>query len=126
MSYKTPLNQARGSGSAKSGVHHFMTIRFTSILLVPVILWFVYAIACLGAADVETARAFVGHPINACALILLLLAGFYHSALGIQVVLEDYVSHHGMRLTIQFLFNTCCFLLAIIGVIAVLKVAVGA
>lgn len=124
--YKTPLRKARGLGSAKSGAHHFIAIRFSAILLVPLILWFVYAIACLGGADLQTAREFIAHPVNATMLVILLLATFHHSALGMQVIFEDYIAHHGVRLAIQTLFNICCLVMAAIGVVSVLKLAFSA
>lgn len=126
--YRTPLRNARGMGAAKSGSHHFMIIRLTSIALVPLALWFVYAIASFLTGDVSlaAARAFVGHPVNATLLICLVIITFYHSALGVQVVLEDYVSAQWLRLTIQVLFNFLCFFCAVICLVAILKVAIGA
>lgn len=121
--FKTPLRTARGLGSANSGLGHYIAIRFSALVLVPLVLWFVYAIASLGSADLATARAFVAHPLNASLLVILLLATFHHSALGMQVIFEDYISSHGLRLTLQTLFNICCLVMATIGVVSVLKLA---
>lgn len=127
MSYKSPLGQARGMGSAKSGSHHFYIQRVTGIALVPLVLWFTYAVACLanGGVTLAEAQAFVANPCNATLLICLVIATFYHSALGVQVVLEDYVRPHALALTIRMLFNFACFALAVVSILSVLKVAVA-
>lgn len=126
--YRTPLRNARGMGSAKSGSHHFMIIRLTSVALVPLVLWFVYAVAKFSTGDVtlEAAREFVAHPLNATLLICLVIMTFYHTALGLQVVLEDYISAKGVRLALQVLVNFGCFFAAVISLVAILKVAIGA
>ncbi len=127
MSYKSPLGRARGLGSAKSGGHHFYVQRLTGIALVPLVLWFTYALACLssGGVSLTQAQAFVAHPGNATLLICLIIATFYHSALGVQVVLEDYVRPHVLALTIRTLFNFACFALAVVSILSVLKIAVA-
>ena len=38
------LGRARGMGAAKSGVHHWEIERITAIALVPLTLWFIYAV----------------------------------------------------------------------------------
>lgn len=128
MSFQSPLSSARGMGSAKSGGHHFYAQRLTALALIPLVLWFSYAVACLasGGVTLAEAQAFVGHPINATLLICLIIATFYHSALGFQVVLEDYVRPHALALTIKMLFNFACFSLAVVSILSVLKIAVAA
>lgn len=126
MSYRSPLSKAYGLGSAKDGAHHFMVQRLTGIALVPLMIWLTYAVACLGNADLAAAKEFVGHPVNATLLISLIITVFYHSSLGIQVVLEDYVSSNAVRLPAQILVNFANFFLAVVSILAVLKIAVAA
>ncbi len=40
------------------------------------------------------------HPFNGVVLILLLGTGFYHASLGLQVVIEDYISTKSRRILI--------------------------
>lgn len=95
MKYRTPLGNVLGLGSSKSGVHHWWVQRLTAVALIPLTLWFAYAVVsgCLDVSSIETARAFIGDPIHAILLILLTFTTLHHSQLGLQVVVEDYV--HG-------------------------------
>ena len=60
------------------------------------------------------------------ALVLLVIVTFYHAQLGLQVVIEDYVSSHARRTVFLLLSNLSCLLLGTIGVISVLKISFGA
>ncbi|UPT88216.1 hypothetical protein HAP41_0000003465 [Bradyrhizobium barranii subsp. apii] len=57
-------------------------------------------------------------------MILLLIALFHHSALGLQVVIEDYV-HSDVRFAAIVAIRLGCYGLAVIGIIATLHIAFG-
>ena len=120
----TPLSRVKGLGSAKEGTTHFWHQRLTALILIPLVLWFGFSIASM---PVEHARltSWVQHPAVAIALILLILSTFYHAQLGLQIVIEDYVSTHSTRTVSIILSNFMCLLFAIIGVVAVLKISLG-
>ncbi len=120
----TPLSKVKGLGSAKEGTGHFWHQRLTALILIPLLLWFAFAIASMP-VDHTTLTAWVRQPAVAIALILLILATFYHAQLGIQIVIEDYVSTHSTRTLSIILVNFLCLLFAIIGVVAVLKITLG-
>ena len=44
-------------------------------------------------------------PLNAVLLLLLIGTLVYHSQLGVQVVVEDYVHHHGLKIATLLLLN---------------------
>ena len=44
MTVRTPLGRVRGHGSAKSGTMHFWHQRLSAIVLLPLTLWFVWAV----------------------------------------------------------------------------------
>ncbi len=72
-------------------------------------------------ADYETARELAAHPANAVALVLFLGIGFWHMALGLQVVLEDYVSHELARM-VAILLVRGALVLAVATILAVLRI----
>lgn len=125
MSYRSPLSKARGLGSAKSGVHHWWVQRVTSALLVPLCLIVVFAFAQLGQANHAEFVSFISQPFIAITIIAMAIVMFYHSALGIQVVAEDYVSAKFARIVLLTLSNLLHLLLTIITAFAVLKIAFG-
>ena len=123
---RSPLGRAVGLGSAKEGVEHWVAQRVTAIALVPLTLWFVAAVIELTGADFDAMQDWVGRPLPAIGLILLLIATFYHAALGLQVVIEDYVHGELARLGLVILARLACITLVVAGIVAVLALALGA
>ena len=122
-SMKTPLAQARGLGAAKSGLSHWWHQRLTAIAMVGLVAWMCALVVMLAGADFDSAMRLLSHPINAAILILFVGVGFWHSALGLQVVLEDYVAHEGVRLTMIIALRMVLILLGAISMISLLKIA---
>ena len=124
MSIQTPLGRVRGLGSAKSGVEHFWRQRVTAVALVPLTAWFVWAVARYTGAPHEQVIGFLSDPFNATAMLLFLFAGLYHMALGVQVVIEDYVNKEGTKLALLLLMKFAAFAVGVVCAIAVLRIAV--
>jgi len=122
---RSPLGRAIGLGSAKEGVKHWWLQRITAVALVPLSLWFVIAIIRLVGADSDGVRDWVGNPLPAIMLVLLLIATFYHAALGLQVVIEDYIHAELTKLGLVVVVRLGCFALAVAGMFAVLSMAVA-
>ncbi len=122
---RSPLGRAIGLGSAKEGVEHWWLQRVTAVALVPLSLWFVIAVIRLVGADLETFQDWVGRPLPAILLVLLLIAAFWHAGLGLQVVIEDYVHAELARLGLVIVVRLACFALAVAGIFAVLAMALG-
>ena len=115
-SMRTGLGRVRGLGSAKEGVHHWWMQRLTAIALVPLVLWFVASLAGLaGAGHTETVE-WLGSPLVAIAMILMVVATLYHAALGVQVVIEDYLHHEGLKF---FWLIAVKFIILVFGIAAV-------
>lgn len=125
-SLRTPIARARGLGSAKSGAHHWWMQRITAAALVPLGFWFVASLAYHAGADYIEFRAWVGHPLVAVLLILTIVTSFYHGALGMQVVYEDYVHNKWAQIILNVGTQFLCFALAVAAIFAVLKIAFGA
>jgi succinate dehydrogenase / fumarate reductase membrane anchor subunit len=125
-SLRTPLGRAIGLGSAKEGVEHWWRQRVTAVALVPLTLWFVISIIGLIGADRALLVAWVKSPVPAVALVLLLVATFYHLALGLQVVIEDYVHGEAMKIGAIIVMRLLCIVFVVRGIFAVLKLALGA
>jgi succinate dehydrogenase / fumarate reductase membrane anchor subunit len=123
-SLRSPLGSVVGLGSARSGAHHWWLQRLTSIALVPLTIWFAVSILSLPSLDQVTVIAWMAQSWTALLLILLVLVGTWHSRLGVQVVSEDYL-HGGTKTLVLVVVNFLHVLIAIAGVFAILKVALG-
>ena len=115
----SPLKSAKGLGSAKHGLSHWIAQRVTAIALVPLTIWFVSIIAFMKNASYDTAIETVSNPLNGTLFLLLIIATFWHAQLGLQVVIEDYFANKMTRMTLIIITK---FIFAIIGVLSALSV----
>ena len=122
---RTPLSKVKGLGSAKDGTGHFWHQRLTALLLIPLVLWVGFSLAALP-VDHTTLVGWIQQPWVTVALVLLVIVVFYHAQLGLQVIIEDYVSSHAKRTMTLLLSNLACLLFGTVGVISVLKISFGA
>ncbi len=119
---RSPLARANGLGSAKEGVGAWWAERVSAVALVPLTLWFVASIIAHTGSDHVTFTTWLRMPLVATLMILLLIALFYHMALGLQVVIEDYI-HSGAKFAIFIAVRLGCFALAGVGILAILEIA---
>jgi succinate dehydrogenase / fumarate reductase membrane anchor subunit len=123
-SYRTPLSRARGLGAAKSGAHHWLAERISSIALVPLSLWGVYAVTELARLDYVGASAWLAQPLNAVLASLLAIVSFQHMHDGMRVIVEDYFQ--GAQRAVLLLGNLfLCVLGGALALFSILKVALG-
>ena len=125
MSFRTPLGRVRGLGSAREGTHHWWAQRVTAIALVPLTVWFVVSILMLAGADRVAIVDWLGNPLTAGLLVMLILASFHHGQLGLQVVVEDYVHNEGWKIGLIVFVKLAALLFGGIAVISALKLAFG-
>lgn len=122
MAFETSLHAARNLGSAKSGVHHWITQRVSAIALMPLGLWFVYSFICLAAAPYEQTREWLTSPWTGTAAILLIVFMFYHGYLGLKVVVEDYVSSLSTKWALFILLKFFSIVMALLGIVSILMI----
>jgi succinate dehydrogenase / fumarate reductase, membrane anchor subunit len=121
-----PIKRARGLGSAKGGTDHFIVQRITSIALLFLSVYVIGLVISLVGDGYLVVRATVAHPLHATLLIAFTIATFWHSKLGFQVVIEDYVHTPVWAVTLHLLNLFVCALAAIAGVLAIVRIALGA
>ena len=122
---RTPLSNAKGLGSAKTGTEHFMTQGVLALALVPLVIWLCLSIAFLPDANYASIVSWLDSPLNAVLLVVTLIAGFYHGALGLQTIIEDYVSSHGKRTLAIIISKLIMFFFAALGIFSVLKISIS-
>lgn len=125
MSFKTPKSRVIGLGSAKDGVHHWWTQRVTAVALIPLAILAIFPLAGAIGGGYEEVRETYANPFNAIIMMLFIAVTFRHLALGLQVVIEDYVPNHGARAGLLLATVLLCGLFGLTGVFAVAKIAIG-
>jgi len=123
--YRTPLSRARGLGSAKHGVGHWISERVAAIALVPLTLWAVFGVLRLAAGDFDFAVAWIHDPLNAVLMVLTVAISFWHMHAGMRVVIEDYIHVAFSKVGLTLLSLFVCGLSGALAIFSILKVALG-
>ena len=126
MSLVSPLNKVIGLGSAKEGAEHWWMQRLSAVALIPLGLWFSFALGAMDQLDYSSVVEFIRYPVNSILLVLALITLTYHSQLGVQVVVEDYVHSSSLKIITIVTVSFAHILVAVAGIFAILKVALGA
>ena len=119
---RTPLAKVRGLGSAKSGVHHWWHQRLTAIAMVPLVLSAIFLVFRIAGSNYNQAISLLQNPFYAAILLLLIITGFWHCMLGIQVVVEDYVGSEWGRITSIMIVKAILILLATLSALSLFKI----
>jgi succinate dehydrogenase / fumarate reductase, membrane anchor subunit len=125
-SLRTPLAKVRGLGSAREGTDHFWKQRLTAVANIFLVGFLLVFLVRYAGADHTTVKQALARPLNAIALLLLVLSGVIHMRLGMQTIIEDYVHSEGRKLAALMLNSFFAILVGITCVFAVLKLSFGA
>ena len=122
MNFNTPLAQVRGLGSAKSGSHHWIIQRLTAIALIPLSFWFIFSLIAIENMDYQSAIIWMKSPTSVILLLLFIITLFHHLQLGLQVVIEDYITGKVLKVSSLIALKLTSFCAAIAAIVAVLKI----
>ena len=117
-----PLARARGLGSTHHGFSHWINERVSAVVALPLMLWLVWSVVNMD-HSYEGFTAWLHAPVNAVLMILSVLSVFYHTAMGLQVVVEDYVHHEGLKLCKLYGIKLLFLAMTIACVFSILKIA---
>ncbi len=122
---RTPLRNARGLGSAKEGVGHWLAQRTTAIALIPLVIWFIGSMVAYAGADYDTMIAYLKNPIVGILMALFVIASFHHMRLGLQVVVEDYIARDSTRAVLLLLISFATFGVGVAALFSILKISLS-
>jgi succinate dehydrogenase / fumarate reductase, membrane anchor subunit len=125
MGLRTPLGRVLGHGAAHAGTEHWWSQRLSAVALLLLGAWFLVSMLLLPGFSRETVHEWVARPWNGVLMILLAASMAWHSSLGVQVVIEDYVHQPFIRLASLILSKFVHVLLAAIAVLAVVVIVLG-
>lgn len=123
MSLRTPLGAVLGRGAARGGVHHWWMQRVTAVALVPLTLWLLVSLLRLPLTDYVAVTRWIAAGWDPVWLSLTVLVMAWHSQLGVQVVIEDYVHGNAIKTASLLAVKFAHVLIAAAGVYAVLRIA---
>lgn len=120
MEYRTPVARARGLGAAHFGSGHWWRQRITALILLPLGFWFLLCFAQLPNAEYQTLRIWFQQPVNSALMLVFTVVALYHAALGVQVVLEDYIHVRWLKFLALALAHLSLAASGLAGVFAIL------
>ena len=98
---------------------HWRSQRETAVILFILTFWFLYQLLfVLNSFDFIEVQAWARDPLNALIIVLTSLYMIYHAELGVQVIIEDYVSENRGQLILLYslrFFRICVVLTTLIS-----------
>ena len=104
------------------GLAHWKLQRISAIAMVPLVIWFTSSLMLVLINGYEQSIEWLQNPFNATGLILLFGILYFHAASGLQVVIEDYVHHEGLKIVSLILIKLIALVLGILSILCVLKI----
>ncbi len=123
MNFRTPLAKVKGLGSAKAGSSHFWMQRISAITLIPLSLWMVFFTKQLLNAPHQDIILWLAGPLDATLALAWVIAAFYHAALGLQVIIEDYVHTEWIKISSIWLMKLTLLFFALAAIVAIFKIS---
>ena len=125
MTSKTPLGRVRGLGPSGEGAEHWWHERLSSIAVLLLTVWLIVSLLRLPGLDHDSLVQWLAHPLAAVPMLLLVYTIFWHSRMGLQVIVEDYVHEEGAKLFWIVLINAAALLGGALAAFSVLKIALA-
>ncbi|RPF70556.1 succinate dehydrogenase, hydrophobic membrane anchor protein [Aurantiacibacter spongiae] len=119
----TAIGQVRGLGSSHEGPHHWMLQRFTAIGNLVTVVFLGLSLAFLPDRSYASVSGWLGEPLPAFMIALLVISTFWHARLGLQVMIEDYVDSPGNKFAAVTLLNLVAVAGAAFGLFCLARLA---
>ncbi len=123
--YVAPLKKAKGLGSAHTGTHHWMMQKITALAQIPLVIWLIWSIISLQGVSYVEFSAWLGQPINAILMIILVCSVMLHAKLGTQVVVEDYITNEPLKMAKLICHKILFFAMGVAIIFSILKISFG-
>ena len=98
---------------------HWRSQRETAVILFILTFWFLYQLLLvLNSLDFIEVQTWATDPLNALIIVLTSLYMIYHAELGVQVIIEDYVSEKRSQLNLLYIlrfFRICVVVTTLIS-----------
>ena len=104
------------------GITHWKLQRISAIAMIPLVIWFLTSLMLTIMEGYDSSIEWLQSPFNATGLILLFGTLYFHASSGLQVVIEDYVHHEGLKIASLILIKLLSILLGVLSILCVLKI----
>ena len=102
------------------GIKHWKYSRVSSILLIPLTIWFVAFFSKNFGMPFEQVARSLSTPLNSLLMLTFITATIFHLQQGLQVIIEDYV-YKRVWINLNIIF---CSALFVVSTLSVAKIAI--
>ena len=120
------MNDHTQGNDSHGGVGHWWQQRLSSLVLIPMTIWLLWAGISLTGASYETALYFFSNPFQKFMAILFIAISAFHAQIGIQVICEDYIYPLWLQNTLIWLTRIACLVGFALAAYALLSLSTGA
>ena len=96
------------------GIKHWKFSRISSILLIPLTVWFVAFFSKNFGMPFEQVALSLSTPVNSLMMLIFITATIFHLQQGLQVIIEDYV-YTRLWINLNIVFCSSLFIVSIIS-----------
>ena len=96
------------------GIKHWKYSRVSSILLIPLTIWFVAFFSKNIGMPFEQVASSLSTPLNSLLMLTFITATIFHLQQGLQVIIEDYV-YRRLWINLNIFFCSSLFVVSIIS-----------
>lgn len=106
-----------------TGLGDWVRLRMSAIALIPLTFWIVYSILLLKGQPYGEFVLWLQNPYNSGLLIVFLLASYYHGALGVQEIYEDYITCEKTRHCVIWATRLAFVVLTVLSCVSIASIA---
>ena len=103
-------------------VKHWKFQRYSAIVNLILAIWLAVSVLCIQDYSFQETINWIKSPINAFFLSIFFISSFMHMSLGMQVVLEDYVSNKLLRNRLIVIIKSLSWFLLALSILLILKI----
>jgi succinate dehydrogenase / fumarate reductase membrane anchor subunit len=103
----------------ESGYGHWRWQRISAVITLLLMAYFTYLMASLGLLNYSESLRFVATPHQGIGLGLLVIVSLFHAALGVQMIIEDYVPLASGRLALVIMARGVFAIASLTSLVAV-------
>ena len=126
MTMRTPLSRVLHYGSAHEGTSHFWRQRITGASNAILITGFVIILFSTVRLPYDEVVVVLRSPRVAAVLALMIVSGTIHMRLGMQTIIEDYIHGEALKVVLLVANTFFAFAVAAVGLIAIVRLTLGA
>ena len=94
--------------------------RLTALVMIPLTFWFIYHCINLSSQTYEEINLFFFSKVNASLFFILMISMLYHSKLGCDTIIQDYIESQSLKKIIKLTISVLIYFIMILILLSLL------